>query len=345
MAWLKGIRAVARVLVVLAAAGFGSCGRTQLNDVDPCDPAVDTTRPCSGACGAGTESCVDYAWQACVIPIYTRPCSNDCGDGVESCVDGVWGETCEVPPAMRDCSTVCGSGSQACNDGVWAACDAPRPLPPILTTTVRDFHKHNPPDFEFDVTALRASGFGPRLPDLGIVQSALGADGTPVYAGNPTTKTTTGAANFAEWYHDVPGVNLRTMIDLPLMASASEPDFYVYDNPSFFPIDNQLFGNEGDPHNYSFTLEAHTHFLYHGGEIFSFSGDDDCWVFINGTLVIDLGGVHEPLSDSVELDAAASALAMVKGQSYPLDVFFAERHTIGSTFTIRTSIADASSCP
>ncbi len=29
---------------------------------------------------------------------------------------------------------------------------------------------------------------------------------------------------------------------------------------------------------------------------------------------------------------------MVKGQSYPLDIFFAERHTIGSTFTIRTSI-------
>ena len=61
--------------------------------------------------------------------------------------------------------------------------------------------------------------------------------------------------------------------------------------------------------------------------------------------MIDLGGIHETLSDSVQLDAAASALGMVKGQSYPLDIFFAERHTIGSTFTIRTSIADASSCP
>src|SRR3954467_1008005 len=128
MAWVGS----ARMLVVLVAAGSASCGRTQLNDVDPCDPAVDTTRPCDGFCGPGTESCVDYAWQACVIPPVTRDCSDDCGPGLDTCVDEKW-QGCKVDPVTRDCSSVCGSGSQTCTDGVWAACDAPRPLPPILT--------------------------------------------------------------------------------------------------------------------------------------------------------------------------------------------------------------------
>jgi fibro-slime domain-containing protein len=339
MAWLVGDRVFARAVLAAAVAAFLGCGRTELNDVDPCDPAFDTTRPCSGFCGPGTETCVDYAWQACVIPPVTRACSNDCGPGTETCVDAKW-QGCEVAPVTRSCSSACGSGNQTCTDGTWAGCDAPQPTPPKLAATLRDFHAHNPPDFEYNGVVG-----GGNHPDPGIVQSMLGADGTPVYAGNPTTPTTTGAANFNEWYHDVPGVNLKTMISLPLMTSATEPDFYVYDDPVFFPIDNQLFGDEGNPHNYHFTLEAHTHFQYRGGEVFSFSGDDDCWVFVNRTLVIDLGGTHQTLSGSVQLDAAASALGMIKGQSYPLDIFFAERHTISSTFAIHTSIADASSCP
>ena len=93
--------------------------------------------------------------------------------------------------------------------------------------------------------------------------------------------TTSGAANFHEWHHDVPGVDESTSIALSLTTTGAANDFYVYENLSFFPLDNQLFGNEGRPHNYHFTLEAHTHFRYVGGETFAFSGDDDTWVFIN----------------------------------------------------------------
>ena len=98
-----------------------------------------------------------------MIPPVTRDCSNDCGPGLDTCVDEKW-QGCKVDPVTRDCSSVCGSGSQTCTDGVWAACDAPRPLPPILTTTVRDFHAHNPPDFELDVSAARMATGSPAGP-------------------------------------------------------------------------------------------------------------------------------------------------------------------------------------
>jgi fibro-slime domain-containing protein len=327
---------VASAIAVAAGALAVSCGRTELDSRELCDEPTDTTRTCVGFCGAGTQTCAEGIWQPCAVPVTTRPCSNDCGQGSESCFDKQW-HTCDVAPITRDCASACGDGHESCRDGTWVACDAPQPRPPKLITTVRDFHAHEPPDFELDLMGDNT--------DLAIVTSDLGPDDKPVYAGLPTTPTTSGLANFHEWYNDVPGVNLSTSIDLPLTATGASGDFYVYDNPSFFPIDNQLFGNEGLIHNYHFTLEAHTHFRYVGGETFSFSGDDDTWVFVNRRLAINLGGVHTTESATISLDDSAHKLGLTRGERYQLDIFFAERHTTASTFSIRTSIADASSCP
>jgi fibro-slime domain-containing protein len=330
----------------------------------PCEVAVKT-EACSNACGQGTRDCSDGEWSECDVVPVEEPCSNVCGPGTLVCENGRRGE-CQVPPfeqactnlcgtgvqrcengrlgacevglVQKECMSVCGLGHESCIDGAWQRCDAPLPKPPELQAVIRDFLIEHP-DFELQT-------FGPAQQELGIVDSVLGPDDKPVYAGDPLngTPTTTGTANFNQWYNDVPGVNITAVLPLALAPSPNNPALFVYQNNAFFPIDGLYFGNEGNSHNYHFTLEAKTKFQYTGGEVFRFTGDDDMWVFINRRLAIDLGGLHRPRSSSVEIDQIAGTHGLVLGQEYPLHFFFAERHTFESNFTIETSIAEPGSC-
>jgi len=211
-----------------------------------------------------------------------------------------------------------------------------------LNMTIRDFCGQNfsdcpagyvpNPDFENVIAD-----------DRGIVQTTLGADGTPDYAGgtHPTffgsdspspLGTLTTAQYFSQWYHNTPGYNQTTTVSLPLVNMGG--GIYQLSSDAFFPIDGLLLGNQGQIHNYSFTGQVHTTFTYQSGQQFAFMGDDDVWVYINDQLVIDLGGVHPVESEAVDLDR----LGLTVGQSYAFDFFFAERHTSQSNIMISTSI-------
>ena len=254
-----------------------------------------------------------------------------------------------------------------------------------LTGTVRDFHERSVtgghPDFERQPTG----GFGVYAQS---VADELDADRKPVFRSTgvrvstqwrdsqnrnimqprpyiatrtgdqngalDTTKTgsLTTAANFAQWFRDVPSVNVSKPLAITLRRQANSA-IYVFDdkldpayntastnlNPAgFFPINNDLLGNSRNGvNNYHFTYELNTNFVYRRGtgQVFTFTGDDDVWVYIDNKLVIDLGGVHAAVSQTIDLDRLTW---LQDGQSYDLRFFFAERHRTQSNFRISTTL-------
>lgn len=200
-------------------------------------------------------------------------------------------------------------------------------LEPELIAIIRDFPGSHP-----DMEAYLAN-----FPTKGIVAQPLGANGKPIFAA--TQAQLTSAATFAEWYETIAGVNQEFEIVLPLVDNGDGT--VGYDDDAFFPVDGQGFGNEGyvdyqsQSHNFHFTTEIHTAFMYEPGQTFSFSGDDDLWMFIDGFLRIDLGGIHPEASQTLNLDT----LGLTAGKVYSLDIFHAERHTDRSNFKVTTSIA------
>ncbi|HSQ42419.1 MAG TPA: fibro-slime domain-containing protein, partial [Fibrobacteraceae bacterium] len=200
----------------------------------------------------------------------------------------------------------------------------------------------------------------------GMVEDTLGSNGLPLrnLTSFPEANCTYAEdlnSWFVAWDTVVSSDTLTnaTCYDIPL--ELDEAGFWVADFavdtaekiPGFFPVDDFRYLDEDETvlnpkfdsltsssyswfgyHNYSFSMHVNATFTYIKGQYFQFRGDDDVWVFINNKLVVDLGGVHNPATGTVDLDT----LGLAQGEAYDFHIFYAERNCCGSNFMMRTSI-------
>jgi fibro-slime domain-containing protein len=374
-----------------AADGCGSDCRLEdtFKCSDPASPANAADVCSHTTCGQfgreGTEQCDDgnltpydgcdrFCRNEVVCGGSPYDCAAVCGDGMkfpeEDCDDG---NTLDGDGCASDCTLE--PGFICTNDA--ADLGSSIQLPIIL----RDFRAAHP---HFEVNP----GTGVR--DPGMVLLNLGANGKPVYnvafgssgRAHSMDVTTANASdaraltdaqitfNFNQWYVTDPTTNstinrqinsLLTLTETP--AGSGSYKFAATGATQFFPLDGKGFNLAGTPsfeaitngHNFHFTSEARQWFLYDStvtpAPLLTFSGDDDVWVFVNGKLAVDIGGIHGELTGSVELlgttgQSSCTRVPAVTGActnpGLVLDpsgvneiaVFQAERHVTQSNYTL-----------
>jgi fibro-slime domain-containing protein len=120
--------------------------------------------------------------------------------------------------------------------------------------------------------------------------------------------------------------------------------------------------------NYGFTMMGYAQFKYRASnqvptpEVFEVAGDDDMWIFVDGVLVVDLGGTHEPAPGKVDISVlakynhgchvgeplatfsncsgASDATGWADDSWHHLHIFYADRQSDGSNIYIRSSLAE-----
>ncbi|KPK16641.1 MAG: hypothetical protein AMJ62_04650 [Myxococcales bacterium SG8_38] len=369
----------------------GCSEECQLEDGFKCDTpgeACEATS-CGDGIREGTEQCDDgnlTPFDGCGVDCKNEP----------NCSGGVCQAVCGDAVILPGTNEACDDGNIKDGDGCSSTCQvedgfecvlSPVELPGELTIPViyRDFRSYSGslpgpyhPDFNNPNDSNSNIAFD-------ITEDSLDVDGKPVLSGEnlyvpgsnegpPHT-----AESFAQWYRTSPTLdpagNLEIVGELTL-GSVGE-NRYQFSSNAFFPLDDPAlspftwpseptYGETrfvpnvgGASRNFGFATEVRYFFVYRGDEVLTFSGDDDLWVFVDGFLCLDVGGLHPSQTDVMSFSnpnaansskqdgiVAACKDRLTEDKVYELAIFHAERHTSASNFqlTLDGFVTERSTC-
>lgn len=219
-------------------------------------------------------------------------------------------------------------------------------------------------DFNYDVApydtleltkVTTKSGKEGYIFDAGFSTSAVPSLSVSAVEYDLTNKTirNTSAAGKTMYYHNT-SKDYTTFY--PFLPITTQNDRDGMTNSANFD-DDGVSGEDSQYENrdYNYVLKSAGHFIYDADKelFFDFEGDDDVYLFINGQLVLDIGGAHGITKVSMELNDYVNAayesiangtatdrdraLALEDGKSYAFNFFYMERHGYGANMRILTN--------
>ena len=198
-------------------------------------------------------------------------------------------------------------------------------------------------------------GYFNRVLEQGMTETKLNDEYLPVAVGGEKLPNRgVSGEGFRRWFNVVEGKSQSFASNLKLRYNSSTASF-SYESDEFYPLNDltvpeETVNRDGNNHLFTFNLGVPVQVLADGNETFSVAADDDTWVYVGETLVLDLGGVHDVMSGRFKVteageiytaigdeDLAYSGVKVTPDTGTIVRIFHADRDSDESVFRVSFS--------